>query len=91
MKSVRTEQQLLAEALAVQDASNLSGVVHSYSRALSDLWAIANESNEGTEWVNQHPVAVLFAEKVRHLTRADEDMRLHDAFQLAMDMEVRHG
>lgn len=58
-------------AIDIQDACNLSGVVHEFSRMMKKIWEEAQmNSNKGygTEWVNQHPIAVLFAEKVLHLT-----------------------
>jgi len=71
-KKSRTESELITEALNVQDACNLSGVVHSFSRAMTDLWALAKEAKEGefkgTEWVNTHRVARLYASKIKSLT-----------------------
>ena len=56
-------------ALGVQNASNLSGVVHSFSRAMSALWEAARaEGPEYTLAVNTHPVAYLFAVQVSFLT-----------------------
>ena len=75
----RTEQQLLEEARQVQDACNLSGVVHSFSRAMTDLWDIAHERGEGTDWVNKHPVSVLYTDKCRHLSEATTD-RVFEAY-----------
>lgn len=54
-------------ALFSQSACNLSGVVHSMSQAASLLWK--EPDCEGTEWVNHHPVMVLFAAQVAHLTQ----------------------
>lgn len=58
--------QLAREALAVQDACNLSGVVRSYARALSRLWAIL--PGAGTDAINRHPIAQLWADKCASLT-----------------------
>jgi hypothetical protein len=57
------------EALNVQDACNLSGIVHSWSRRLARL----NEKSEiwaklGTDGRNSHPINILWADKVAHLT-----------------------
>jgi hypothetical protein len=74
----RTEQELIKEAIQVQDACNLSGVVHSFSRAMSRLWAITHADggeNKGTEWVNTHRVARLYASKIQSLSG---DVKLHD-------------
>ena len=58
------------KAINVQDACNLSGVVHSWSQILSKLWEEARRLGHGTDWVNQHPINVLFASKVSSLTGA---------------------
>lgn len=60
----KTIKQLAQEALDVQNACNLSGVVHGFSRAMSELCALV----PGTDARNKHPVAVLWADKVAHLT-----------------------
>lgn len=70
------ERQRLNERMAehcrkareVQDACNLSGVVHSLKDAMSDLWAMARALGKGTDWVNKHPVCRLYASKIAHLT-----------------------
>jgi hypothetical protein len=64
----RTEQELIQEAILVQNACNLSGVVHSFSRAISRLWVIANETGgRGTDWINRHRVSRLYADKIQSL------------------------
>jgi hypothetical protein len=62
-------RQAAEEALAVQDAVNLSGIVHSWSRRLSRL----HEKSEawakmGTDERNKHPINMLWADKVASLT-----------------------
>jgi len=64
---MRTEQELIAEGNAVQDACNLSGVVYSFSGCISDLWVIANREEKGTDWVNTHKMCKLFANKIQSL------------------------
>jgi len=64
-----TENAMLHEALKVQDACNLSGVVHKWSEFMTSLWARAREQGKGTDWVNRHPVCAMFADKVAHITR----------------------
>jgi len=60
----KTIKQLAQEALDVQNACNLCGVVQSFARAMIDL----GEHTKGTDERNQHPVSVLWADKVAHLT-----------------------
>lgn len=52
------------DALDVQNACNLSGVVHAFSRAM----AVIRENTNGTAEANHHPIAVLFADKIASLT-----------------------
>lgn len=64
----RTLQQLAKEALMVQGACNLSGVVHGWSRAMRRLCELCDL---GTDGRNRHPINVLWADKVKHLTGDD--------------------
>jgi hypothetical protein len=62
-----TEQQLINEAIQVQNACNLSGVVRSFALITERLWTLSRENNVGTEWVNTHRVSRLFASKIQSL------------------------
>lgn len=62
---MRTEKELIAEAIQVQNACNLSGVVHSFSKAISELWELNLAG--GTKTVNQHRVCRLYADKIKQL------------------------
>lgn len=55
------------DAITVQDACNLSGVVHSFSRVISKIWVEARKEKKGTEWVNQHPISKMYSDKILHL------------------------
>lgn len=61
---MRTLAQLAQEALNVQDACNLCGVAQGFARAMVDLGAYTS----GTAERNNHPVAVLWADKIASLT-----------------------
>lgn len=68
-EDTRTERELVKEAWACQDACNLSGVVHSFSRAMARLWQLHNageleEKTKGTNVINRHIVSKLFAYKI---------------------------
>jgi hypothetical protein len=65
---MRTLQELAKEALDVQDTCNLSGVVHSFSRVMTEL----RPHCSGTGQLNTHPICVLFADKIRDLTHHGE-------------------
>jgi hypothetical protein len=68
-----TIQELAQQALDVQDACNLSGVVHSFSRSMDVLWAEARANNHGTDWINTHPIVTLFIDKLASLNRTQFD------------------
>jgi hypothetical protein len=55
---------LAKEALAVQDASNLSGVLLSYQRSLVKLKELL-----GGNAADSHPISQVWADKVAHLSR----------------------
>lgn len=59
-------------AIDVQSACNLSGVVHSFSKAMTILRA--HPECTGTDWANRHPVAVLFAIQIGHLSGIGVDV-----------------
>jgi hypothetical protein len=77
----RTLKQLAKEAYDVQDACNLSGVALSFGKALSDLRDL-RPANEGTDWLNTHPIAILWADKIASLTGIQTigDQRVFDAY-----------
>jgi hypothetical protein len=62
---MRTLSELAQEALDVQNACNLSGVVHGWSRAISDLRKLMPTAD--TEAINRHPINKLWADKVADL------------------------
>jgi len=78
---MKTEQELLNEAYAVQDACNLSGVVHSFSRAISSLREISECTD--TDYINQHLICVLYADKIVDLARARSSHRVSEAYEAA--------
>lgn len=88
---MRTMKDMAQDALSVQDASNLTGVIHSWSRMLPDLRAAieahCKENNLvfSTDRVNQHPVNVLFASKVASLTSCEVGLAFGDAYKWAND------
>jgi hypothetical protein len=61
-------RDLAVDALRAQEAVNLSGVVHAFSRAMSKLREL--EPDRDTDYYNWHPLAVLFADKIADLAVA---------------------
>lgn len=75
---MKTLKDLAQDALFVQDACNLSGVVHSFSRAMTDLRA--NLPNASTDEINQHPIAVMYSSKIQSLTDSDSALTFSRAY-----------
>jgi hypothetical protein len=70
---MKTIKDLVREALLVQDACNLSGVVHSFSRTMTELRAIMEkEDGFSTDKLNQHPIAVMYSSKIASLTNSED-------------------
>jgi hypothetical protein len=60
---MRTLKELAQEAIDVQDASNVVGVVASYATALQDLSKYVKGSSE----IAKHPINRLWASKIQSL------------------------
>jgi hypothetical protein len=61
-------QQAARTALEVQNAFNLSGVVHSLDNIVTNvIWPEARKFGKGTEYVNTHPIVSLFLHKLTSL------------------------
>lgn len=56
------------DAFDVQCASNLIAVVNGWARACAAVSAYARARGHGTDWINKHPINVMFAQQVYHLT-----------------------
>lgn len=77
------------DAIFIQDACNLSGVVHSWSRILTEvIWPWARELGKGTEWVNTHPINVMFSNKVASLTRSETFRTFDRAYEKCMELSA---
>lgn len=64
----RTMADLAREALNVQDACNLSGVAHGFSRSISRLRVLLREQGkESTPEINTHPICTLWLDKMTDL------------------------
>lgn len=73
-------------ALQVQDACNLSGVVRSFSLITEILWTEARAQGHGTDWVNRHPIAVMFSSKIASLCGSEDLSALSKAMDLCMEI-----
>ena len=83
-------------ALDVQSASNLSGVVLQFARDMRRITEEVRAGGGGTEQANRHPVCRLYAEQIAWLTGAGgcadtETYRTaHDACRSKVEEEQVH-
>lgn len=64
-------KRLATKAYRVQDACNLRGVVAAFDNdinCLAESLEVIKGSGVNTDEVNTHPICVLFADKIGHLT-----------------------
>lgn len=54
-------------ALLSQNASNLSGVVHSLAEVLPRIWDEAHSLGKGTDYVAHHPIVTLYVTQIASL------------------------
>ena len=72
------------DAISVQNACNLSGVVKSFARVMDKIWDEARELNKGTDWVNRHPIVRLYIEQLMFLNH--DGMGNSDSYQSSYEM-----
>ena len=78
----QTLKEHAKDALNVQNACNLSGVVHSLDKVVTDLWEEANRIGKGTDWVNTHPIVQAYVDKLASLARVQSNVNnVFDAFE----------
>ncbi len=81
MSDERLSPKDYQDAILVQNACNLSGIVLSFSRVMSKIWGEARATgNDNTNWVNTHPIAVLYANKVGSLAKSEDFQSYSDAY-----------
>ena len=81
---MRTMKELCQEAIDIQTASNLSGVVHAFSRAMTDLRTLLDkDENFSTEMLNRHHVSILFSDKIASLTGSEHGVAFSNAYGFA--------
>jgi hypothetical protein len=69
VERVLTLQQAARVAIDMQNACNLSGLVHDFPNLLRPVWNEAHRLNKGTDYVNTHPIIVMVISKLCDLTR----------------------
>lgn len=60
-----TIQEAAKEAIDCQNSINVSGVLRTFQKIVSDvIWPEADRLGKGTDWVNRHPIVTLFLSKL---------------------------
>lgn len=67
--TMTTIKDLASQALLASNACNLSGVVHSFSRAMTALRELC--PGEDTNFYNSHPVSVIYSQAISNITDSD--------------------
>lgn len=67
---MNTLKELTQNALDVQSAINLSGVIHSFSRDITALRELMEVDGGivSTTMINQHPICILYSTQIAFLT-----------------------
>jgi hypothetical protein len=73
-------------AIDVQDACNLSGVVFSFAVVMQKICNQAVAEGKGTDWKNQHPIAIMFAEKIQSLASNDCYLAGNEAWKICKNI-----
>jgi len=84
---MRTIKQLAKEALDVQDACNLSGVVHSFSTVCTELRDIMREEGKfSTDNFNRHPIVIMYSSKIASLCGSESAVEFSRAYGWVKDI-----
>lgn len=83
----RTIYDLVRNALQVQDACNLSGVVRSFAQDISRLRTLTDKQpGFSTDKLNHHPVCVMYSSKIASLTRSEVGSQFSRAYTWCQEM-----
>ncbi|RPI56468.1 MAG: hypothetical protein EHM49_00300 [Deltaproteobacteria bacterium] len=72
------EKRDYANAVMVQNACNLSGVVREFAIVCKKIWDEAWEKGHGTTWVNTHPICRMYAEQINFLASGRDYMEAYE-------------
>jgi hypothetical protein len=78
----KTIKDVAEDALFIQNACNLSGVVLAFARAMEVLNEEKHRLNEGSDFVRFHPVTILFVNKLEDMTGSNYSLRFGKAYDM---------
>lgn len=73
----KTLPELAKEVLAVQDASNLSGVVYGFAEAMKHLCRLIPNTQDR----NRHPICVMWSSKIASLTGWESNLTFTQSYE----------
>ena len=81
---MRTLKELAIEALDVQNASNILGIVNSYAKALVDLKSALAAAGQpcGSDAINTHPINHMWLFKITDLSQFELQTLLNSMEEL---------
>lgn len=82
MEKEYTIQDAAKDAIAVQDACNICGVAQAFARAMK----VVNKECHNTDEVTNHPVTVLFVDKMRSMQNEIDFNRYKNAMEAVEKM-----
>ena len=75
--------KIYKDVYAAMDACNAGAIAHSASEDwIPAIWAEAKELGRGTDYVNEHPIMILLADKLLQLARPRDIM---DAYKVVRE------
>jgi hypothetical protein len=74
-----------ANAITVQDACNISGVIKSMASVLDRINDTAHTKGLGTDWINRHPILILYASKLASLTHSEFQNEFSTAYRVCKE------
>jgi hypothetical protein len=87
--SMSISTQTYKDAILTQDAVNASGLVKSLAVVVDEIWKEAREQGKGTDYVNRHPIMVLYITQLMHLAgMGPSDM---DSYANAFEKVSKHA
>jgi hypothetical protein len=95
----RTMYDLVKNALQVQDAVNLSGIIHSFSRDISRLRILlelaykegGSPTRFSTDLLNRHPICIMWSSKIADLTGSEVGLRFNRAYDWCKNVKGEDG
>ena len=73
------DPEIARQALLTQGACNAGGLIHSLHRAVERLQEQMHAEGHGTDWLNRHPVLVLYLTQLADLSGAGALERWREA------------